>query len=660
MIERELAEEVGVDGVIDAFAALVPCAISTRPASGGPSSSRTRRWTPSTSCMTHFLGVRDETIWRGVAQDIRSYQRADGSWALYRGAPGDLSTTIECYFALKLAGDIGPAPRARPPLHRRARRHRPRPRVHAHLARAAGRVEVGRPAGDAARARCCCRPARRSASTGSRRGRARTIVPLLILMDERPVRPVPAAVGLAELRVGGAVPLEPRDTIDRAVPRRSTRCSAAISACPGSRCAASARDVAEQWILDHQEADGSWGGIQPPWVYSLMALERARSLRRRRGDPEGPRGHARPLDDPPPRRKPARPGVPLAGLGHRARARRDARVRPRAGDPRSAAPPTGCAKEEVRVPGDWSRLRPRRRAERLVVRVRERSLPRRRRHRAGAPRAPSRGRARRRRRARAPSRGCSRCSAKTAAGPRSTRTTPRDLPALHPVRRLRRDDRSAERRRHRARRRDARRARLRRARTRRSAKALDYLYAQQEPEGSWFGRWGVNHIYGVGRGAAGARRDRRADGRPGGAARRALAGRAPEPRRWLRRGLRVVRRPRGARPRARAPPRRPRWALLALVAADRADSPAARRAAALPGRDPARRRRAGTRRRSPGCGFPGYGVGEERGARIRAGARALRRLHASLPPVPQLLSAARARPLSQGRLRIRPRTGRAI
>ena len=29
----------------------------------------------------------------------------------------------------------------------------------------------------------------------------------------------------------------------------------------------------ERWILDHQERDGSWGGIQPPWVYSLIALK---------------------------------------------------------------------------------------------------------------------------------------------------------------------------------------------------------------------------------------------------------------------------------------------------------------------------------------------------------------------------------------------------
>ncbi len=30
---------------------------------------------------------------------------------------------------------------------------------------------------------------------------------------------------------------------------------------------------AERWIVRRQEADGSWGGIQPPWVYSLIALQ---------------------------------------------------------------------------------------------------------------------------------------------------------------------------------------------------------------------------------------------------------------------------------------------------------------------------------------------------------------------------------------------------
>jgi squalene-hopene/tetraprenyl-beta-curcumene cyclase len=29
---------------------------------------------------------------------------------------------------------------------------------------------------------------------------------------------------------------------------------------------------AERWIVERQEEDGGWGGIQPPWVYSLLAL----------------------------------------------------------------------------------------------------------------------------------------------------------------------------------------------------------------------------------------------------------------------------------------------------------------------------------------------------------------------------------------------------
>ena len=28
-----------------------------------------------------------------------------------------------------------------------------------------------------------------------------------------------------------------------------------------------------RWVIERQEADGSWGGIQPPWVYSLIALD---------------------------------------------------------------------------------------------------------------------------------------------------------------------------------------------------------------------------------------------------------------------------------------------------------------------------------------------------------------------------------------------------
>ena len=65
------------------------------------------------------------------------------------------------------------------------------------------------------------------------------------------------------------------------------------------------------------------------------------------------------------------------------------------------------------------------------------------------------------------------------------------------VLRLRRGARSAVGRRDRARARSARRASASIATTARSKRGYDFLRSEQESDGSWFGRWGVNHIYGT-------------------------------------------------------------------------------------------------------------------------------------------------------------------
>ncbi|HEY7347216.1 MAG TPA: hypothetical protein VH599_02770, partial [Ktedonobacterales bacterium] len=62
--------------------------------------------------LTHFLGAANPAPsmagaparWTKIAAYMRDQQRADGTWGIYYEAPGDLSTTIEAYFALKLAG----------------------------------------------------------------------------------------------------------------------------------------------------------------------------------------------------------------------------------------------------------------------------------------------------------------------------------------------------------------------------------------------------------------------------------------------------------------------------------------------------------------------------------------------------------------------------
>ena len=96
-----------------------------------------------------------------------------------------------------------------------------------------------------------------------------TIAALTIVRAERPVRPI--GIDLDEIFTGRPVKPTPRtfrgrvllwlDAVARLYERRPLKLL---------RRRATAR--VERWVLDRQEVDGSWGGIQPPWVYSLMAL----------------------------------------------------------------------------------------------------------------------------------------------------------------------------------------------------------------------------------------------------------------------------------------------------------------------------------------------------------------------------------------------------
>src|SRR2546423_2619924 len=56
--------------------------------------------------LREFLGIRRADGTERSAAWIRSQQRADGTWANFHGGPGELSTTIEAYWALRLAGDL--------------------------------------------------------------------------------------------------------------------------------------------------------------------------------------------------------------------------------------------------------------------------------------------------------------------------------------------------------------------------------------------------------------------------------------------------------------------------------------------------------------------------------------------------------------------------
>src|SRR3954451_16927598 len=57
-----------------------------------------------------FLGIRTEQETAEAARWIRSQQRDEGSWAAFYGAAADLSTRVEAWVALRLAGDAPAEP----------------------------------------------------------------------------------------------------------------------------------------------------------------------------------------------------------------------------------------------------------------------------------------------------------------------------------------------------------------------------------------------------------------------------------------------------------------------------------------------------------------------------------------------------------------------
>jgi squalene-hopene/tetraprenyl-beta-curcumene cyclase len=220
--------------------------------------------------LREFLGIRTATDTEAAARWIRRNQRADGTWATFAGGPGDLSTSAEAWVALRLAGDEVTAP---------------------HMLRAA---EFVRAAGGIEASRVFTRiwlalfgwwrwsdlpnlppeiillPRWAPLNVYDFACWARqTIVPLTVVATVRPIRPI--GFDIEELRTH-RVPPRPDDgrlgTAFRAVDK-GLHGYARLPLNPLRRRALRA---AEQWIVERQEADGSWGGIQPPWVYSVLAL----------------------------------------------------------------------------------------------------------------------------------------------------------------------------------------------------------------------------------------------------------------------------------------------------------------------------------------------------------------------------------------------------
>ncbi|MFC6704668.1 squalene--hopene cyclase [Flexivirga alba] len=259
-----------------------------------------------------FLGIDTAETREQTARWIRSQQRADGTWATFAGGPGDLSTTVEAWIALRMAGD--------------------KPAAEHMVSAREFIVSAGGLAETRVFTRIWCAlfgwwdwtdlPAmppelmylgkRLPLNIYSWGCWARqTIVPLTVVCTLRPKRRmkwdlaqlrVECRGSEAELRVecrGSAAEEVYRDQVYRDQVYRDQRSGAGVSIRGSFLTATQPAEAffnrldkglhiyhrhaigpvrrnalrrAAEWIIARQEADGGWGGIQPPWVYSILAL----------------------------------------------------------------------------------------------------------------------------------------------------------------------------------------------------------------------------------------------------------------------------------------------------------------------------------------------------------------------------------------------------
>jgi squalene-hopene/tetraprenyl-beta-curcumene cyclase len=216
--------------------------------------------------LLEFLGLRDEETTRRLVNELLARRRPDGLWSIYWGGEPDLAATLESYAALRLAG----FPADDPGLAAARRFCEERGGIGG--ARVFTRMWLALlglwPWEEIPRipVELVLLPTWSPLSVYTFACWARqTMVALSVVMHYKPVHRIPAERGCHELNLGPVK--RPRTLLelgDRLLARYEAQ-----SFKPGREKALA---YAERWLIDRQELDGSWGGIQPPWVWALVAL----------------------------------------------------------------------------------------------------------------------------------------------------------------------------------------------------------------------------------------------------------------------------------------------------------------------------------------------------------------------------------------------------
>lgn len=226
-----------------------------------------------------FMGREVPDAERRLVEHMIVTQSPDGSWSLYAGGPGNLSATIEAYFALKLRG--------RSPQETPMRRAREFILTQGGLAKAGVFTRIllsyfgqfpaaGVPAmpAELVLLPAWC-PLNIYAMSSWARG---TVVPLTVIMAHRPSVGLAPGEGIEELWVAPPAPSDLAFAPSgewfswRNLFLAVERGLQLAGHSPWKPLRARALRRAEEWILAHQDSNGGWGGIQPAMINSVMAL----------------------------------------------------------------------------------------------------------------------------------------------------------------------------------------------------------------------------------------------------------------------------------------------------------------------------------------------------------------------------------------------------
>lgn len=227
----------------------------------------------------HFLDIVDHDLERKIANYLLRQQTKEGYWCLWHGGPGDLSTTIEAYFALKLAGYSSDHPamvKAREFILANGGILKARVFTKIFLAMFGEFSWLGVPSMPV---ELMLLPNWAYFNMYELSSWARaSIIPLSIVMTCKPSRKLPPQARIQELFVRPPRPTDYSFSKEEGIFTLKNifigidHMLKVYESSPIRPFKNKGFKAAEEWILEHQEETGDWGGIQPAMVYAILGL----------------------------------------------------------------------------------------------------------------------------------------------------------------------------------------------------------------------------------------------------------------------------------------------------------------------------------------------------------------------------------------------------